>query len=144
MAAQESAFKAFMRNEKVVRVGLATVAIVAVALAVYGVLAGRGDPLDKPLEVRFRCLDCGHEWAPSPEEVEAHPGMLLGSHIKCPECGKARGARMTKCPSCGRWYVQERMKYPKRDYSPDMKNICPHCHTDVNQWQREHRPKQEQ
>jgi len=131
------------KSDKLILAAVAVAAAGAVGLLIAAVLSD--DKVEEtPWVVRFQCLDvtCGHEWEPGAAQLKADPEMLLSPRVRCPRCKGMTGVQMTQCPRCKRFFVSARRLNPDAPFTPEMmKNVCPHCNTDIMQWQKEQREK---
>ena len=116
------------------------------------------------LEMHFQCVDCGHTFVLTADELNAAaPNVMMEEagaiRVKCPKCGKEKSAYpATKCPKCEKYFLAENTKREAKilaDMDADMdaakeagqtyerpryelvKNVCPHCGQDIAEWYRE-------
>jgi len=116
---------------------LAVIILGALALAIYFGFAG--GPSASKGEVGgpwYKCEKCGEEF-----QLQQTGGgtMEKALPVDCPKCGgKACAYRMSVCPKCGKRYVSDTTRYYlEMMQGRAVKDICPHCGTDIGQLRRE-------
>ena len=126
------------KGEYLLAAALAIVIIVPLSWTVYKFFGGGGPGSVKVDEYHFKCLKCGNEFTMAAKEVPSTVFMSPGPSTDCPKCQAKRSvALMTQCPNpkCEKWYV------PPSAIDPmgmrGLKNICPYCKTDIDQWRGE-------
>lgn len=126
---------------------LALVIIGSLVLTFMNLFGGPGTNVDvEPL--RFKCLQCDHEFTVAPEDLPQpdDPEMAsmmygpMGMRIPCPkeECG-GMAVQMQKCLKCGEWFVSDVARNPERwmnsPHPPQI--VCPYCKTDQIRYQEQ-------
>jgi hypothetical protein len=104
-------------------------------------------------EMHFYCLETGKEFVVKPEDLYKNedmmdPGMMgpMGMRMISPYTNERTAVPMTLCPNCKKYFVPEyylQENYENEYYMPEFQGnlVCPHCHTDIIQWYRDHRKK---
>ena len=138
-------------KDTLILVGLGVIIVGALALAVWGIFGGgeeaktTGTP---PNETHLQCLQCGHEWQPTMEELRQYGTVTAaGSTFRaiCPSCGAQAGVKMAQCPECGAWYVPNKNKYSPSEYAQyqmqnyDLDDKCPECGLNITEHIRKRR-----
>ena len=65
-------------------------------------------------------------------ELNTNPVSL---RVDCPFCGAKRAAVLTvQCPKCHKWFIPGAYLDPAGKRAGRVKDVCPYCHTDRDQW----------
>ncbi len=137
------------KTEILVVIVLVLIIGTALALTFWNMFDGGSSTPAGPSELHFQCLDeeCGHEWVIKVEDLrnDSRPELEdpMFMRRKCPKCGQMTGCLQMQCPNpdCKKWFVAESSRDPERAMQENIKDICPYCGTDIQQWWREHRKK---
>ena len=122
----------------------AVLGLVAVAAVMaYVFWAGDAARVRQTDGVHFKCMACKREFVKRAREMtlaelNANPANL---RVDCPYCGAKRAAvPMVRCPNpkCRKWFVPASYLDPAGKRAGRVKDICPYCQTDRDQWFREY------
>ena len=119
--------------------------------------AKKPEPLPRALGgLHLVCSKCGHEFEKSAKDLQKETEKLapkdpktmvmaaLGPILDCPKCGAKKSSHVAaQCPNCRKRYISPlylAMHESLRTGKPPrtgLREICPHCKTDVVKWFKE-------
>lgn len=131
--------------------GGALVVIIALSLTSVFLTTFRKSTPTGPDEWHAYCLETQKEFVIDPQDMHSEdimPMDPMDGLIYSPFTKERTAVMMTHCPNCKKWFVPEYLKdaLERKGTSPmmpppemDAALVCPHCHTDIIQWYRDHR-----
>lgn len=120
----------------------------AVGLVIWMAMGGGEGGGDGPKTLEYQCEQCKHEFTvPTAELPDGGPDAEFPPRLDCPSCAKkACCFYMVQCPNpeCEKFYLlqtqaAERAMRAGRNVNPEaVRDVCPHCQTDLAKWRQDH------
>ena len=130
-----------LSSRTILIVGLTLAVAAALGLTVY-LLASAGQAGGHAMEgMHFQCERCEAAFVKTTEalslaEKNTPPFSL---RIDCPQCSAKRSCiPMVGCPNCGGYFVPASFRDPAGKHAGRVKDTCPNCLTDRDEWYREY------
>ncbi|KKK79295.1 hypothetical protein LCGC14_2834920, partial [marine sediment metagenome] len=124
--------------EDLLKVGLIVVALVGASVAIY--MYGGGNPVKGSTAegMTLQCLACDTPFVKQLTMDEMNTSIDTLS-LDCPNCGAKKSAIPTvECPKCKAPYVPASYTDPAAKRAGKVKDICPICQTDRDQWYKDY------
>jgi hypothetical protein len=139
------------RKQECIIAGVLGIVIVGSAWLVIRQFLGT-DGKSGPSEFHYNCEKCGNEFTMGVNQLP--PVHTMGDErnvlkVDCPKCKTQKSAwRESECPKCHKYFVADSTKARYIALGPGgrggvdnrVKDVCPLCKTDVNEWYRAHPP----
>jgi hypothetical protein len=110
-------------------------------LSVYTLVLGGGPGGSDSDGMHFRCESCKAEFVRPTEDLTLREKNTLPAYLRidCPQCEAKRCCiPMVKCPKCGKYFVPESYRNPAGKRAGTVKDVCPYCQTDRDEWYRQY------
>ena len=133
--------------------GVLAVIILGAGIMIYKSVWGTSQTQKGPSEIHYKCGDpnCGNEFIVQAKDLpkaQHYADEKDVMKLKCPKCGAEHVAwQERECPNCHKFFIGDStialynsLSAGRPGEPTNVRDICPHCQTDVNQWWIDHNP----